>query len=913
MNSLFEKKAWNLLEAKAVLLTVNQRLSRYLVSRFNQHQVDTGKKVWETPDILPYTAWLGRTYDQARYLVDKEVSGTLKIRLSSVQERVVWEQVINASESASVLLRIPETAKAAAQAWELCKQWHLSYHELSQAPPEDTKAFLEWANNFDRKCTDNNWLDTAGLPDALIQLFKSKSISVPDQVIMAGFDELSPQQISLIKVLEEFGCQIFELIDRTDAEVSPLAMRCELPDTRAEITAAAQWAKDRLEENPANRIGIIVQGLNALRSSLIRIFDDVFHPSMVLSSQVTQKRAYNISLGLPLSEFPVISTALMALKFACRALSVDEYSVLLRSPFLGGADDEMCLRAILDARIRENGETSLPLYSMIYFSDAHKDKDHHPGVFCPELNNRLKNFKAAIVKLPKRQLPSGWVRDFVNLLDAMGWSKGRKLSSEEFQTVNAWNEVLQVFSSFDQVSGELDIHSAISLLSQNINATTFQPETDDVPVQIMGMLEVVGERFDHAWIMGLDVESWPSAARPNPFLPVGVQKKYKVPHASPERELDYARNLTRRLLTAADQVMVSFPQKDGDTALFPSPLIVHLEKAGHLEKVQFIPDFEHGWTQMFSRMLNNADFEQIKDQHGPAADAKFRISGGTGLLKAQAACPFSAFSTYRLQAKILEKPESGLNARDRGSLVHNALELFWEDIKNLAALKKLSDEKLSKAVGHAVERAVSDMANKYPRTFTKWFTQLEKERLVSLVLEFLSVDSQRTSFTVVGREEKLVCTIAGIELKTYADRIDRLDDGRLVIVDYKTGEPKVADWFTDRIAEPQLPLYSVVVEGDVAGVVFGQVKKGKVQYLGVVADEQLIPGAKGPETKRSVMDNFKSLDEVIDLWKGKIEFLADEVRQGIATVSPVSVHKSCLYCDLGALCRIGEIDFLVEE
>jgi ATP-dependent helicase/nuclease subunit B len=174
----------------------------------------------------------------------------------------------------------------------------------------------------------------------------------------------------------------------------------------------------------------------------------------------------------------------------------------------------------------------------------------------------------------------------------------------------------------------------------------------------------------------------------------------------------------------------------------------------------------------------------------------------------------------------------------------------------------------------------------------------------------LAIDSQRTSFAVVGREEKLVRTIAGIELKTFADRIDRLDDGRLVIVDYKTGEPSVADWFTERIAEPQLPLYSVVVEGEVAGVVFAQIKKGSVKYLGVVADANIIPNAKEPEAKRSVMEHFKSLDEVIHLWKGKIEFLADEVRQGIAVVAPVSIHTSCQYCDLGPMCRIGEIDFL---
>jgi ATP-dependent helicase/nuclease subunit B len=904
MNSLSDAKVRQLLENKAVMVTVNQRLSRYLTNRFNRQQVDAGKTVWETPDILPYNSWLGRTYDQARYPVGKEMSGNLRIRLSSVQEIVVWEQVINASESAGILLRIPETAKAAAQAWALCKQWHLSEHELSQAPPEDTKAFLEWASNFERKCTDNNWLDTAGLPDAVIQLFISGSIPVPDQLIMAGFDELSPQQKTLVKVMEDLGCRVFAIDDQAGTEVLSVARRVEPADTQAEIVCAAKWTRTCLEENPSARIGIIVQDINTLRPTLIRIFDDVLHPSMVLSSVSHTKRAYNISLGMSLAGYPVVRTAVMILNFACRPLFVDEYSLLLRSPFVGGADTEMSVRAMLDARIRENGETDLTVAGMLYFSKARKDKDRHTGVFCPELNKRLKAFKSVINELPGKQLPSGWGRSFDDLLKSIGWNRGRKLTSEEFQAVHAWHETLQGFSALDTVCGRLDLHSAVRLLTQNISGKTFQPETDDVPVQIMGMLEVAGERFDYAWILGLDAESWPAAPSPSPFLPIGVQKKYNVPHASPERELAYARRLTRRLLTSADHVTVSSPIKDKDTELFPSPLIAHLEN------VSMVPGKENRHAQM----LNTAYFEQITDSYGPAADAKSRISGGTGLLKAQAACPFSAFAAHRLRAKALERPESGLNARDRGSLVHHSLELFWKDIRSLDALKKLSEDELSAAVSKAVGAAVSAMAEKHPRAFTHRFTQLEKERLNQLVTAFLSVDARRSSFTVIGQEEKLVCTIAGIELKTYADRIDRLDDGRLVIVDYKTGEPKVADWFTDRIAEPQLPLYSVVKEneaaGVVAGVVFGQVKKGRVQYLGVAADEQLIPGARGPETSRSVMEHFKSLDEVIHLWKGKIELLADEVRQGVAAVSPVSVHTSCLYCDLGPMCRIGELDFL---
>ena len=896
LNKISEADVEKLLTAGAVMITVNRRLSRYLTRRYNQRQIDAEKTVWETPDILPYDAWLGRIYDNTRHLFDKVMSGPLKIRLSPAQERYVWEQVIQSSESGNVLLRPAETAGVAGKAWEICRQWHLPVNELSRAPTEDTAVFLAWADAFEKKCRDNNWLDTAGLGDAVMQLLKAGHIAAPGQIILAGFDELSPQQVSLVKVLQDLGCQVSSLVE---PDIASQVRRCEPADTETEIRAAAGWARSVLEKNPSARIGIIVYEINALRSALVRIFDDVLHPSAVLLPRTSGNRAYNISLGRSLADYPAIGTALMILNFAFRSIFTNEYGRLIRSPFVGGADAELSKRAMLDARIRENGETALTIFDMIYFSKAHEDKDRHPGVFCPKLSKHLDDFKNAINGLPAKQLPSDWVRDFSRLLDSMGWGHGRELSSEEFQAVNAWREALHQFAAFDSVCAMMDMKAAVAQLTRMIQAITFQPETDEVPIQIMGMLETAGERFDHMWIMGLDAESWPPAPQPNPFLPVGLQKKYNVPHASPEREFEYARGLTRRLLSSAEHVMVSSPLKDGDTILLPTPLISNLERVN-------VDLNRRNWCR---EILNAAEFDKITDQYGPAADAKSRISGGTGLLKAQAACPFSAFAAYRLQAKALEVPESGLNARERGSLIHNALEFFWEEILSLDVLKKLSDEAMGLEVSKAVDRAVSAMANKHPRTFTKRFTELEKERLIALMQEFLAVDLQRTPFTVVSREKKLVCMIAGIELQTYADRIDQLDDGRLVIVDYKTGEPKVADWFTDRIAEPQLPLYSVVMENEVAGVVFAQVKKGNVKYLGVAADAQVVPGVRGPGSKKSSMENFNSLEEVINFWKGKITFLASEVRQGIAKVAPVSVNTSCQYCDFGPMCRIGEIDF----
>ena len=78
--------------------------------------------------------------------------------------------------------------------------------------------------------------------------------------------------------------------------------------------------------------------------------------------------------------------------------------------------------------------------------------------------------------------------------------------------------------------------------------TQFQVEDEGAPVQVMGMLEAAGLRFDHLWIMGLHDETLPAPANPNPFLPSALQRQHHLPHSSAARELEFASTMMDRLL-----------------------------------------------------------------------------------------------------------------------------------------------------------------------------------------------------------------------------------------------------------------------------------------------------------------------------------------------------------------------------
>jgi probable DNA repair protein len=591
------------------------------------------------------------------------------------------------------------------------------------------------------------------------------------------------------------------------------------------------------------------------------------------------------------------------LNFLCRPLDVSQYSAFLRSPFLAGAESEISLRALLDAHIREAGETELPLPVLMNYAAGRDDRRKGKG--CPLLHAGLQSVQRLIQTLPESQPPSGWVKCFQDAANAMGWPGERTLTSAEYQTVEAFKEALSQFAAFDLVAGPMDLGSAIDECSRMLADTTFQPETGDAPVQVLGMLESAGERFSHLWIMGLDAETWPPASRPNPFLPVGIQRRYNVPHGSPEREFEFARRIMDQLLCSAGEVVVSHPLADGDAELAPSPLIEGFEDI-------LFNGPDSCWRM---RIYQSRDMAPLIDHNGPEVGSDAHISGGTGLLKYQAACPFSAFATFRLGARPLETPEPGLNARERGTLVHKSLEFFWERIKTYAALMDLTQETLRDETAQAVDQAVSEMAKHHPRAFTRIFTRLETQRLNALVLEWLALDRERVPFTVTDREKRLACTVGGVALNTFADRIDRLDDGRLVIVDYKTGETNVQDWFSRRIKEPQLPLYSFAVNEPVAGAVFGQIKKGKVKYSGVAEEGTVIsgvapPGSFSPDPQDPHAAPFAAMPEIIAFWRQKIEILAEEVRLGVAVAAPVSGLTTCRYCPLGPLCRIREAGFL---
>ena len=854
------------------VITASRRLARALRYQFNELQNAQGTAVWESPQVLPWSAWVDTLWAEFQF-----TSTTPPARLGTWQEWALWDAIVRNSPQARDLLQAGAVAAAVQSSWMIAIEWRMDLARIESDGNEDARAFTLWSREFADTCDSRGWIDAARAPDRLRESIAT--VRLPARVLLAGFDELTPQQADFIEACRRVGCEV-ERATLQPATRSAASVRVPFPDGDQELVSAARWARKLIEVNPRAAIGVIVPDLAARRAAVERVFRAVLEPGSQLPGGAATSLLVNFSAGRPLADYPIVRSALGVLRLSRDRNDWEHFSALVRDRYIAGAETERTARGLLDGCLRESGRTQFSLEELREEARAH----------CPVLGRALGKWLRIYDAAPARQTAAGWAATFAAVLEAARWPGEQPLNSVEYQTVEAWKKALSALAGADSVAGEMAAAEALSLLARIAVGTDFQPESPDAPVQVLGALEASGLQFDHLWVAGLDDESWPKPASPDPFLPIRLQREAGIPRCSPERELAFASLVTQRLLASAPDVVLSYPIREGDRDLAPSPLILSVPKAVPAE----LPHSEIATCA--DAILQARAMEQIVDEQGPPLGQEAWQRGGSRVFQYQAACPFRAFVELRLGAEELEVPTPGLDARQRGTLVHGALEAFWNEVRTHEALCSRGDiaDVVRRAVTSAVERFEEGRGAPLPERFAA----LERRRVERILTDWVELEKRREPFEVIKPEGERDAEVGGIHFHVQIDRIDRIGGGRDVIIDYKTGTPSVKNWETERPEEPQLPLYSVVY-GDrpLAGVLFGQLKTGEVRFKGLVDGPVVIPGADSDDLTARIAE-----------WRKVMERLASNFRAGHAEANPKEPAKTCRYCSLACLCRVAECD-----
>lgn len=868
-----------------IVVTANLRLARELRQEHDHEQQAAGLSSWPTPRILSWSAWLSELWRDRLFSGEEGIAAR---PLRPAEEQAIWEHIIR-STSENRLLEVPGTARSAATSWNLLCAWHIPLDAPEWGDQEDSETFRSWAEEFQRRCRRNGWFSGAELPALVADFIEQRDIQVPDQVEFAGFLDPTPAQQRLFDSLARRGTDVRQ---REIPQTPGKAARLGLVDAGREMRSAAAWARRILEEEleaaaPNFRIGVIVPDLGGRRAQIERIFDETLHPRTRQRQDLDPRRLFNISLGLPASQYPVIETAFLLLGTDPGEIPIEVAGRLLRSPFLQGSEEELTRRALLDVALRSLGEPIVSLRDIIALA-----RGGDSPCRCPQLAARFLAWTEQHPTLQATRLPSDWAPVLSRFLQAVGWPGDRGIDSVEYQTLEVWKELLSELARLDRVLGPISLGRAVGMLRRLGSVRQFQPESEPAPVQILGVLEASGLRFDRLWIMGMHDDAWPAAPAPDPFLPFHLQRRFNLPRSSPDRELEFAKTLTDRLLSSAPTVVVSHPQREGDSDLRVSPLLTALPEvsAGDLG----LPA-SPGYLEQLQR---SSRMETLQDHRAPPC-GDVALRAGTSLFKLQAACPFRAFAELRLAAREPDQPEPGLNALDRGQLIHGILKRVWDQLRSHQGLLSMSEEELADLVRSQAASEIRKFSGRRRVLRNTRFAAIEEERIERLIGAWLLLEKQRQPFTMLQQEEGRRVTLGGLHLNIRADRVDRLETGELVILDYKTGECHPSDWDGPRPEEPQLPIYAVTAESPPAGVFFGRLKSAALGFRGLTGSDGIVPGVQAPGDQ-------SSLGETIEEWREVLHRLGRDFKAGHAMVDPKHPPRTCRHCALPGLCRIGQ-------
>ena len=869
----------------ALVLTANKRLFRHLREQFDQQMIAAGKKVWSTPQIFSFDGWLNRCLD--------ELGDSWRV-VNPHQQQWLWEQEVEtASRGTSLeLLQVPKTAEKAIQANRLLGEYAVSLD--GEFLTDDQRVFWQWQRRYQTLCHKRQWLDPGDIPRHVCTALEAGRLPLPHSLLLIGFDQLSPGLTQLMSVVAAAGGECREVALHVGKPGKML--RFAAADSRAEIETAALWARQLLDAGAAS-IGIVVPDLQQRRRQLEQIFRAQIDPQATVALH-EEESLFGLSLGSPLAEQGVIAAALECLGSGQR-LTLDQISFLLRTPYLGGAVTEGDSRARFEQKLRSFRQQEFKLSRLVSLTAG---------------KSELAIFKCILEQLQTvaapadHALPGAWAKRFADELHTLGWPGERTQSSSEYQAINVWQEKgLAALVALDSLHQPIGRSRALQLLRRYCHEIEFQLESTPGPVQVVGLLESSGLNFDHLWVMGVGETVLPARPQPNPFIPLKIQQQCAMPHASAERELQFAEQVVSRLQVASPDIVFSYPCKDGDTPLRPSPLIP-------ADAVEGIPTIAA--PQDVVALLKNTatTLEEIVDHCGPAVTAE-QVTGGSQLLQDQAHCPFRAFVHHRLNGEQLATSIPGIDPLARGNLLHLVLEKIWQQLQNQSTLLEMDEQQRKTLIKTQVAAAIDC----YYATRTapaEQLLRLEAERMILLLDEWLDKEVAREPFRVVETEQPHVEQVGPLQIRLKVDRIDELDTGQRIVIDYKTGaniDPK--DFLSHPLIEPQLPVYAVADAGkDILGVVFARLRRGECKFAGMAAEKGILPGVKDFSSYSPAQElKLDRWGDLIVFWREELTQLARDFAAGEAAVNPYDTKKSCEYCDLIGLCRITEAISLTGE
>lgn len=400
--------------------------------------------------------------------------------------------------------------------------------------------------------------------------------------------------------------------------------------------------------------------------------------------------------------------------------------------------------------------------------------------------------------------------------------------------------------------GELSLHDYETLLTSILNkGEVRQSQTVHPNIMIWGTLEARVQGADLVVLGGLTDGSWPQMPPADPWLNRAMRRDVGL--LLPERRIGLSAHDYQQAI-AAPKVILSRSMRNAEAETVPSRWLNRLMNLMNGLPDKRGPEALHAMTARGSAWLAlaqalNQPETTVQPAKRPsprppveARPAKLSLTNIERLIRD----PYAIYARYVLRLQKLNPLRQEADARLRGEVVHLILERFVKERPIVEDFQGARQRLL------AITQQVLEAEVPWPTAKAFW-----KARMARAAGDFLAIDSN-TGGQSVAVEEQGSVLLDGLPFTLFGtpDRIDMMPDGRLHLIDYKTGKPPTEN--EQAAFAKQLLLAAAMAErGGFKDI--GPREVAKVTFVGVKAGTKPLETEMTPEICGKVWEDLHKL------------------------------------------------------
>ena len=773
-----------------IVITSSSNLAIDLKDQYTLDKLSKSEHAWDTPKIYYWRDWL-----RYSFLSFNEKNGyTLLNDITALNliEKCISENLSNP------LIKNQNLANHFFENMQRISDWCIPLSEIEKnSYTQEEVLFLKTLILYKEKLRNTKWIDKTSLLSHFME-FKDNYLSSKNSTenyIFTGFTTTTP-------ILEKL-CDHLSLISKIDFIDNLYSQgntkKIRFDNSESEFRAAGKWARDLVFENPRKKIGIVFNNKDICKKTEL-IFNDSFYPGW--QSQLNGSTRYaKFTNSRSINDIPYIYQTLTLVSWYNQAIPSKDISVLLRSIYFQKNNSKGAYS--LDQKIKKLPEKKWKINEILSILNPEASQDELI------ILNILKDFMTEDEPYSKTKSIRNWIDIINSNLKKINWFCDTDGSDEMNLIKGHWFGLLREIEIPAKVYKKISFSLFLNLMKSLAERIKFNQASTFQNIKLLSYDDVDGMIFDNLWLTGLDNHQWPVKRKFQYFISSDLVKKYDMPESSPEKSVTSQSLLLECLSSSASDVVYSYSKFKDEMRLDFTNLLSE-------EDDDFSDGEDPGW---FYGYYQNTKANIITiEETLPKVEKPEKLKGGVSTIQLYSQDPFSSFANGRLKIAQPTIYSYGLTPLMRGTLIHNAIATLFSERPSSLDLKQWTKNQKKKNVSIAIDssyKRISDYFRGELAESIKFHEKRKSEIILNNLIDFFVNQSDHTIHSI---EKNMNFTHANLILNLQVDRVNKSLDGKLHIIDFKTGKKiKILD-NKGNIKSSQLFAYAAAIKTNIESI-----------------------------------------------------------------------------------------------